>query len=72
MSQPKPSYDRSRSPKLSKSLKQIPAKKARTKTEQNNSSSTSIAAKTQKKFKSLVELLKRTLSEQPNHLFLRT
>jgi bifunctional non-homologous end joining protein LigD len=66
MSQPKPSSNKSLSTKLSKPLKHIPAKKARTKNRKKNSStSINIAVKTQKQFKSLIELLKRKLSEQP-------
>jgi bifunctional non-homologous end joining protein LigD len=66
MSQPKPSSNKSLSTKLSKPLKHIPAKKVRTKNRKASSStSISIAVKTQKQFKSLIELLKRKLSEQP-------
>ena len=66
MSQPKPSSNKSLSTKLSKPLKHIPAKKARPKNKKASSpTSISIAVKTQKQFKSLIELLKRKLSEQP-------
>ena len=53
------------SPKLSKPLKQIPAKKASPKKNKAASIPITIDTKRQKQYKSLVELLKRKLSDQP-------
>jgi bifunctional non-homologous end joining protein LigD len=54
------------SPKLSKQLKHIPAKKAKPKKEKAAATtSISIDAKTQKQYKSLTELVKRKLSGEP-------
>jgi bifunctional non-homologous end joining protein LigD len=52
-------------PKLSKPIKQIPAKKASAKKTKAQSPAITIDTKTQKQYKSLVELVKRKLSEQP-------
>ena len=51
-------------PKLSKPIKQIPAKKAKPK-KKAQSPAITIDTKTQKQYKSLVELVKRKLSGQP-------
>lgn len=52
-------------PKLSKPVKQIPAKKAGAKKSKAQSLTITVNTKTQKQFKSLVELLKRKLNDQP-------
>ena len=52
-------------PKLSKPIKQIPAKKAKPIKTKAQSPAITIDTKTQKQFKSLVELVKRKLSGQP-------
>jgi bifunctional non-homologous end joining protein LigD len=52
-------------PKLSKPLKQIPAKKAKPKKTKAQSTSVTVDTKIQKQYSSLIELLKRKLSDQP-------
>ena len=65
MSQPKRT-PQNLSPKLSKDLKHIPAKKAKPKSKKISSQgSLNISVQVRKQFKSVVELLKRKLSDQP-------
>src|SRR5215213_1548089 len=66
MSQQNQTSKQNLSPKLLKPLKQLPAKKARSKkAKAATSAAITIDTKTQKQYKSLVELLKRKLSDQP-------
>jgi bifunctional non-homologous end joining protein LigD len=64
MSQPKRSKQ-NLSPKLLKDLKHVPAKKAKPKPAKNSSGAINIQLQTQKQFKSLIQLLKRRLDDQP-------
>ncbi len=65
MSQPKRT-NQNLSPKLSKGLKQIPQKKAKPKTITTSAEGAiRISLQTQKQYKSLIDLLKRNLSDHP-------